>query len=481
MAEVQKIMAKRVVRAPSGSKQRVVIGEPPKEREWKLSGRVVAQHFTADPTKPTSFQGFHAKRLMVIIDEAAGVDPRIIEAASTLVTSADAKFILLGNPTGPGLFERAFDPRSGYKTVNASCFGHPNVLAGKDLFPGAVTRQWISDRWEDHGDGEPIMWPEGAVENWEGWEEAGRLFNYDDPWWQGHVLSIFPRGGVDTLIPKKWVLDALQLDFGGEGKHALGVDVARYGKDNTTLCVSAQRDILHMESHAKTSGPQAVKLVRDMAKDFGVDPRNVNIDATGIGGMGVVDWLQAIGIKSRLSKNEVNFWEYCNGVEFGASANNPERFVNRKAEIMWMLRARFQHQTLGLKRLPRRIKEILLNQLPEIKYRLTTKGQYAIEGKDEYRKLHGKSPDESEALALAVCRGIEEADDVAKKEVDDMSKEDIAKVAESLGLSVVEPGGNKTKLSQQHPFFADEEDIAVDYETLLDMYETMPESTLDDD
>jgi hypothetical protein len=368
------------------------------QRKYSSLAKTVAMHYSVRPSEETSFQGIHSPQLLVLIDEAAGVDERIVKAAETLATGRDNKVVLSGNPTNPGAFEKAFQDGSGWARVAASCLEHPNVLTGREIVPGAVTREFVNDMWNDCGDGEPIKWPDGEIADLFTWPEWIRVSVWENVWWMGHVLGKFPQEGDQNLVKYGDIIRALSADFGGAGHVTMGVDVARYGKDSTVIVIASPKDVLEITSYPKTSGPDVVALVHNKAKEFGVAPEDVRIDATGIGGMGVADWIDKT---SDLTAVQRELWSEVEEVEFGAAANDSSRFLNMRAELLWRLKERFERGDIGLKRLGSRMKTILENQLRAMRfeYRGT---KLAMEAKKALKKRTGSSPDEAEALALAL-------------------------------------------------------------------------------
>jgi hypothetical protein len=429
------------------------------ETEWKIQRarqrlvRTVALHYSVRPSEQTSFQGIHSPQLLVLIDEAAGVDDRIVKAAETLATGRDNKVVLSGNPTNPGAFERAFQVGSGWETVSASCFEHPNVLKNEEIVPGAVTREFIDDMWNDMGDGVRIRWPEGEIKSLDIWPEWQRLSTWQNVWWMGHVMGLFPPEGDDNLLKYGDVMKAMRADHGGAGPFTLGVDVARYGKDKTVLVVAGRKDVIAVLAYPKTSGPDVVGLVHKVAKEYGVAPEDVRIDATGIGGMGVADWLDAA---DGLSATERSMWGGVEEVEFGASSHDSGRFLNMKAELMWRMKEKIERGEVGMARVSGRAKKALEQQLRSLKFEFRGT-RIAIEPKDEYRKRTGGSPDEAEALALALIPS-----ESALSADDDDSKTGAAlEELERAGFSAV-------GLVSGTSFFEDEDDLEARLEALLD-------------
>ena len=98
---------------------------------------------------PERFQGHHAPRMLLVVDEASGVDDAIYEASEGFLTAEGARVLLIGNPTRTtGTFYRAFKPDSGWHKVHISAFDTPN-FTGEECHPNAaralVTPEWAAD------------------------------------------------------------------------------------------------------------------------------------------------------------------------------------------------------------------------------------------------------------------------------------------------------------------------------------------------
>jgi hypothetical protein len=62
-----------------------------------------------------AFQGIHARFVLVVIDEAAGVEPWLWDAVDSLATNEQARVLALGNPTDPtSRFAEVCQPSSGW-------------------------------------------------------------------------------------------------------------------------------------------------------------------------------------------------------------------------------------------------------------------------------------------------------------------------------------------------------------------------------
>lgn len=84
---------------------------------------------TADANKPEAFQGMHSANVMLIWDEASGIDERLFNAARGSMASPNAVRIMAGNPTRlHNTFHRAFttNAEKNFKIV-VSSLGLPTV------------------------------------------------------------------------------------------------------------------------------------------------------------------------------------------------------------------------------------------------------------------------------------------------------------------------------------------------------------------
>ena len=162
----------------------------------------------------------------------------------------------------------------------------------------------------------------------------------------------------------------------------VGVDVARFGDDKTAVCFRQGRQVLEFRTFQHLDVVQVAHMVSGIIAEF--NPSKVCIDVGGLGA-GVYDVLVSEG-----------FLQYVLPVNFGEKAENPERYVNRRAE-MWA-----------------RILDWLKSDVPVClpKYDglvedLTTPikmfdalGRLQLEPKADIKKRIGRSTDVADALAL---------------------------------------------------------------------------------
>lgn len=309
---------------------------------------------------PTRFQGIHAPWVMMILDEATGIAPEIWDAAEAIAVGAEDRFLAIGNPTDPtSRFKQVCDAGK-WNVVEISCENHPNVTEGRVVVPGAPTREWVAERLEEYG---------------------GR----DSALYRARVLGKWPGIGVDVLIPIA-VVEAAQERWEAPGGRpaAAGCDVARFGSDETIIITI---------DGAGNAGLPIARVGQDLMATAGhlksLSARRTAVDDTGLGG----------GVTDRLAEMEV----VVDGVNFGENARDPERFVNRRAELWWGMREALVHGMVFLPPDPR-----LAVDLVNVKYSFDSRGRIRLEAKEEIRKRLGRSPDRGDALALAISAFVAE-------------------------------------------------------------------------
>lgn len=306
--------------------------------------------------EPEKLQGIHAPHVLVIVDEAAGVDEGIYEAIEGIISSEGAKILLIGNPTNlSGTFYNSFRDAAYYK-VHISALDVPNVQDSKNSIPGLISRQWI--------------------------EEMRQQWGEDNPVYQARVMGEFPEQGTDTLIPLPRIEAATRRSIKpakGDMVH-IGADVARYGSDKTVFVARQGNRVIDIEKHVGKDTMETVGLLYEFMRKYGF-PKTW-IDEIGVGA-GVLDRLRE---KPRASVE---------GVNVGATARNTDQFRNKRAELYWQLREKFMGDEIAIPADPE-----LTSQLARLKYKFSSAG-IQIESKDEMRKRGLASPDVADALVLS--------------------------------------------------------------------------------
>jgi phage terminase large subunit len=315
-------------------------------------------------------QGFHAKHVLFVLDEAPGVLPEIYEAIEGIRAGGDVRVLEVGNPTiASGPFYDAFSTgREGWNLITISAFDTPNLkgLTTESLLelpeeeldnnpvPYLTTRRWVKEKYHEWGPGHPL--------------------------WESRVLGNFPAQAEDALLSLTWLEQAKIREHPvDEGILDGGLDVAGPGEDETVLAIRCGPKLLHLESWTE-SDPRGKVLAALEA--FKGRIRRLNVDSAGIG--------------YGMARHIADFKYKVRDVNVGVAARHPEKYANLKAELYWGLRMRFQSGDIS-----GCFSEKAIGQLAGIRYQHNARGQVVIESKDDLRKRGVKSPDLAEAVMLA--------------------------------------------------------------------------------
>ena len=315
-------------------------------------------------------QGYHAKHVLFVIDEAPGVGSDIYEAIEGIRAGGDVRVLALGNPTiASGPFYDAFTTnREGWSLITISAFDTPNLqslpiesllkLPEEELdnnpVPYLTTRRWVKEKYHEWGPGHPL--------------------------WESRVLGNFPAQAEDALLSLTWLEQAKIREHPvDEGILEGGLDVAGPGEDETALAIRCGPKLIHLASWTESDPRGKVLAALDPFKGR---IKRLNVDSTGIG--------------YGMARHIADFKYPVRDINVGVAARRPEKYANLKAELYWGLRLRFQSGDIS-----GCFSEKAIGQLAGIRYQHNARGQVLIESKDDMRKRGVKSPDLAEAVMLA--------------------------------------------------------------------------------
>src|SRR5688500_7999643 len=131
-----------------------LLPEPPTDPSTGLNwpdGRQILG-FAAD--NPDNVSGPSGAEMLVVVDEAAGVEDNVWEAIQAL-RAGGGPVLALGNPTRTnGWFYESL--RGGWESFSISSLESPNVVENRIVIPGLATREWIEEIAEDYGVDSPV-------------------------------------------------------------------------------------------------------------------------------------------------------------------------------------------------------------------------------------------------------------------------------------------------------------------------------------
>jgi hypothetical protein len=380
------------------------------QTEWfrELRGKEELVAFGRKPAdyNPTAFQGIHAPKVLVVVDEACGVRGLIWEAADSLIANDNSKILAIGNPDEPRTeFEEICTKGSGWTVISISAFDSPN-FTGETGLPSRALDQLIGPTYVEE---KRAKWAKDWVWNEDRTVCLPPIVNpetgerkdptHTNPLWQSKILGKFPPVSSESgLIPWSWILAAQQRwdTASTKGRNELGVDVGA-GGDASAIChmQGYRAQIIHEDRNPDTMHT-AGEIVAKQRKTLAAV---VKIDSVGIG-KGVADRVKEVAATEKLPFETfaVNVGESPSESEPDEDGLTPDKlFVNLRAELYWNLRQRFERGTIALD--PQ--DEDLAGELVELRYRRMSSGKIQIETKDQALARGVPSPNRAEALMLA--------------------------------------------------------------------------------
>ena len=340
---------------------------------------------------PNRFQGFHSPHLLVIVDEASGVNDEIFEAIDGVLTSGHCRLVEIGNPTDiGGEFYRAFRA-PGWSTGHTSAWVTPNFTAL------GITREDISNgTWKDkvplNPDGS-FKWPAPYLITPEWVADKYLRWGPNHPAWFARVEGEFPEQGEYNVIPLGWIEQAQDRwpDVVPDGKEqiVLGVDVARGGMDLSVIAARQGPKILSVETFSNMDGPL---LAGEIAVRYRhLKASRANVDIIGLGAA-VEDALKD-PVYHDITVVPVNVATSSDVLD----SDGNRKYQNLRAELWWTLREALDPKTKDPLALPPG--DSLLGDLAAPKYDFR-KGWIQVEAKEDTKKRLGRSTDEGDAVML---------------------------------------------------------------------------------
>ncbi|OWT50246.1 DEAD/DEAH box helicase family protein [Bacillus sp. K2I17] len=331
------------------------------EERWFATARTA--------TKPENMQGFHEDYMLFVCDEASGIADPIMEAILGTLSGAENKLFLCGNPTRTsGVFYDSHNrDRDLYKIHKVSSLDSPRT-----------SKDNIEVLKKKYGEGSDV--------------------------WRVRVLGEFPKAEADAFIPLEIVEQAASCKVEPTGETLdLGVDVARFGDDETVIAPRIGNKVFKLLNHYKqdtmeTAG-QVLKLAKEyMAKYKQLKRVDIKVDDSGVGG-GVTDRLKEVIKSERLP-----FKVY--PVVNNGKPLDDEHYDNAGAEGWAVVRDILEENMKAFIQGEEPTMEIpndekMISQFSSRKYRLTSRGKIALERKEEMKKRGLQSPDRADAIVLA--------------------------------------------------------------------------------
>lgn len=322
------------------------------ERTWRIDMVPWSERNTE------AFAGMHnkGKRILLIMDEGSAIPDKIWEVSEGALTDSDTQIIwaVFGNPTR-----------------NSGRF--------KDCF------ERFADQWKTFQvDSRSVR-----ITNKSQFEKWIKAYGEDSDFVRIRVRGVFPRQGEMEFISAADVDAATvrEMESHPHDPLILGVDVARYGANETVLFFRKGRDARSIPPIRlrNQSTVQVAARILEAYQQYHVDA--IFIDGGGVGG-GVVDNVRAL----RLFCYDVQFGSRPDYVGF-ASGTDGEKYANKRAEMWGAMREWLKGGAI-------QAEPDLRRQLIAPLYTFNLKNEIQLERKEDMMKRGADSPDIADALAL---------------------------------------------------------------------------------
>jgi len=309
-------------------------------------------------------EGPHSENVLIVIDEAKSVTTDIRRRLrGSFSTCSRANELACSTP---------WDKKSEFfANCTSADWKHIHIPASKS--------KWIKPEWI---------------------EKCKREWGEDSPLYRSQVLAEFVDISETALVSLDWIerarLGGGQVDEDGV---VIGVDVARFGTDNSAIYVRKGGMLLAAET---THGEDTMDLSNRVAAMFHrTDAGLCLVDSTGIGS-GVADRLREMGFA-------------CEDFDAGSNAYDEAKYKNARAEAYWNLRELFREGKIDLSQIPEARYRALLEELTTLEYMYAEGGRIQLEPKEKWRKRTAAaseekvahSPDDADALAICFYESAE--------------------------------------------------------------------------
>ena len=329
--------------------------DPDRERTWRID------MVPWSKKNPAAFAGLHnqGKRILLIFDEASEIDDIIWETAEGALTDIDTQILWLvfGNPTR-------------------------NVGRFRDCFSGGShSEHWHTTQIDSRS---------VRITNKSRFEKWIRSYGEDSDFVRIRVLGQFPRLGEQEFFSAMDIDEAMAREVPYTDRStplALGVDVARYGSNNSVIFPRKGRDArsIGRESYNGINTTELSNRVFSCFERW--RPDGIFVDGGGVGG-GVVDQCRNM----RLAVVEVLFGAKDDIT--GIFVDTPgERYADKRAAMYGALRAWLKSGALPP---DPELKKTML----AIKYIFDKQDRIRLIAKEDIDDAHNLILDDLDALAL---------------------------------------------------------------------------------
>lgn len=332
--------------------------------------------FAVASSDKEKIEGAHADSIMYIFDESKAIAADIFDAAEGAFSGG-------GDAAEPTLAEDGRPLEA--LAVATSTPGEPSgrfydIHSGKPGYEDWTTR---------HVKLVEVIKAKRINRTWA--DQRARQWGEDSALYANRVLGEFHSSPADSTIPLAWVEAAVGrwhdwMNAGGRKRSrttVLGVDIALGGADMTAI--ATRRGVVLEKVERLNTADTLVAAAAVQVRSDGTG--EAVIDSIGVGA-GVIDQSRVLGLNVRPFT--------ASHKSYARDRSGEHEFINRRAEIWWLMRERLD---------PAFGSQICLPDDPELiaeliapKWKESAGGKIQVESKDDLKKRLGRSTDSADAV-----------------------------------------------------------------------------------
>lgn len=348
----------------------------------------------------TKAQGFHRKNMLIICEEAAGMNSAVMEAFKNTSVGSNNLILAIGNPDSETDELNRFCQLPNVRSIRISAFDFPNVVLKEEIYHGAVSQASIDRRKVEYGE--------------------------DSPLYLSRVRGITPNDSEHSLIKGSWVdlCDRHHPNFSGQ-KHyyengskvitsynAVGVDVA--DSDNGDKACLAWGEGQFLVDVHEFQCPNSTHLAYNIIQsdetlfeknktiyntrkvyDMGIMPACIGVDTVGVG---IATFNALFDEHYEVTSLSGGAWTDEGIIPCDAQRKPLYSFRNLRSQMMWALREDIRNGEIVFDIQDRDVMARLKKELTTPRFLLSS-GSVAIEQKENIVKRIGKSPNMLDSVA----------------------------------------------------------------------------------
>lgn len=314
---------------------------------------------TARKENPEALAGVHAQSVLIIVDEASGVDEVIYETGQGALSTVGSIAVLIGNPTKPsGFFYKTHNELSDlWRTRKVSC-----------MDSSRVSEDYIKSQ--------------------------ERTYGRDSREFKVRVLGEFPDSGANAVIPRMYVESAQGRDIEPvRTGRVWGIDPGR-GGDPSGFIDRSDNAIFDIDEFRLDD---TMRLTGTIVSRWNTTPQSkrpvlIFVDAIGLGA-GIADRLEELGLPVV-------------AVNVAESASLSDRYVRLRDELWFEARHWFETMQVTLPtKAENPLVEKLTHELSSVESEYMSNGKLQVESKERMKRRGVPSPNIADALCLTFAGG----------------------------------------------------------------------------